>query len=209
MNSAPDGLTVDKVHVWRGERHVLKGVSLELWPHQLLHVSGPNGAGKSTLLRVLCGLLRPEEGVVAWRGRPILKSRLDYCASLAYASHDPALKGDLTCLENLRYSVGLRRHISDEGLRATLRNTGVEGCADLPARVLSAGQRRRVAMARILASSAALWLLDEPFTNLDSAGSELLSTLLAQHMSRGGLAVVVAHQEIRIAGDVHRLELAA
>jgi heme exporter protein A len=209
MNSASDGLQVDKVHVWRGDRHVLKGVSLELWPHQLLHVSGPNGAGKSTLLRVLCGLLRPEEGVVAWRGRPILKSRLDYYASLAYASHDPALKGDLTCLENLRFSVGLRRRITNEELRAHLRRTGVEACADLPARVLSAGQRRRAAMARILASGAALWLLDEPFTNLDSAGSELLSTLLAEHMSEGGLAVVVAHQEIRLAGDVHRLELAA
>ena len=209
MNSAPDGLEVDKVHVWRGDRHVLKGVSLALRPHQLLHVSGPNGAGKTTLLRVLSGLLRPEEGAVSWRGLPIHKSQADYHASLAYSSHDPALKGDLTSLENLRYSVGLRRHLSNAELRASLSNTGVETCANLPARVLSAGQRRRVAMARILASGAALWLLDEPFTNLDSPGAELLSTLLAEHVRAGGLAVVVAHQEIRLAGDVRRLELAA
>jgi heme exporter protein A len=175
----------------------------------LLHVSGPNGAGKTTLLRVLCGLLRPEEGTVAWRGVPIQKSRVDYHASIAYSSHDPALKGDLTSLENLRYSVGLRRHLSNEELRATLRRTGVETCADLAARVLSAGQRRRVAMARILATDAALWLLDEPFTNLDAAGAELLLTLLAEHVRGGGLAVVVAHQEIRLSGDVLRLELTA
>jgi heme exporter protein A len=209
MNSAPDGLSAEKVHLWRGERHVLKGVSLELHPRQLLHVSGPNGAGKTTLLRVLCGLLRPEEGEVAWRGLPIHKSRVDYHACIAYSSHDPALKGDLTALENLRYSVGLRRRLSNEELRAALRKTGVEACAELPARVLSAGQRRRVAMARILASGAALWLLDEPFTNLDAAGTELLLALLAEHMGEGGLAVVAAHQEIRLSGDVLRLELAA
>jgi heme exporter protein A len=209
MNSAFDGLSVSEVHVWRGERHVLKGVSLELHPRQLLHVSGPNGAGKTTLLRVLCGLLTPEHGAVAWLGRPIAKSRAEFHSILAYASHDPALKGDLTSLENLRYSVGLRRRVTNAELRASLGRTGAEECADLPARVLSAGQRRRVAMARIIATGAALWLLDEPFTNLDSAGSALLSGLLAEHVQGGGLAVVVAHHEIELAGEVRRLELAA
>jgi heme exporter protein A len=209
MNSALDGLSVSEVHVWRGERHVLKGVSLELHPRQLLHVSGPNGAGKTTLLRVLCGLLTPEQGAVAWLGRPIVKSRAEFHSILAYASHDPALKGDLTALENLRYSVGLRRRVTNVELRASLGRTGAEECADLPARVLSAGQRRRVAMARIIATGAALWLLDEPFTNLDSAGSALLSGLLAEHVQGGGLAVVVAHHEITLAGEVRRLELAA
>jgi heme exporter protein A len=209
MNSTLDGLSVDQVHVWRGDRHVLKGVSLELHPRQLLHVSGPNGSGKTTLLRVLCGLLRPEQGAVGWLGRSIVKARAEYHAILAYASHDPALKADLTALENLRYSVGLRRRVTSAELRASLSRTGAEGCADLPARVLSAGQRRRVAMARIIAAGASLWLLDEPFTNLDSAGSELLSQLLAEHVRDGGLAVVVAHHEIKLAGDVRRLELSA
>src|SRR6202140_3202120 len=142
MNTAVDGLGVEKVHVWRGDRHVLKGVSLNLRPRQLLDGSGPNGTGKTTLLRVVCGLLRPEQGRVSWRGQPISSVRTDYQAALAYASHEPALKGDLTALENLRFAVGLKRRVTAGELRASLEKTGVAGCADLPARVLSAGGRR-------------------------------------------------------------------
>jgi heme exporter protein A len=207
MNSAVDGLCVDRVHVWRGDRHVLKGVSLELRPRELLHISGPNGAGKTTLLRVIGGLLRPEQGSVAWLGQSIASVRSDYQGALAYASHEPALKGDLTALENLRFMVGLKRRVSRDELHATLDRTGVGGVADLPVRVLSAGQRRRVVMARVLAMKAALWLLDEPFTNLDAAGSQLLSTLLAEHVEGGGLALVVAHHDLTLAASVRRLEL--
>jgi heme exporter protein A len=210
MNTAADGLEVDKVHVWRGERHVLKGVSLRLNPRELLHVSGPNGAGKTTLLRVVTGLLRPEQGSVSWRGRSILAAaRSDYQADLAYGAHEPALKADLTALENLRFSVGLKRRISAAELNAALERTGVSGCADLPTRVLSAGQRRRVTMARILAMQAPLWLLDEPFANLDAEGSELVSQLLQAHVLGGGLALVVAHHDIALNCSVRRLELNA
>src|ERR1700733_10955089 len=103
MNTPEDGLRVEKVHVWRGDRHVLKGVSLELRPRELLHVSGPNGTGKTTLLRVISGLLRPEQGAVTWLGTSIAEARTDYQSALAYASHEPALKSDLTVLENLRF----------------------------------------------------------------------------------------------------------
>ena len=209
MNTAADGLGVEKVHVWRGDRHVLKGVSLGLRPRQLLHVSGPNGTGKTTLLRVVCGLLRPEQGLVSWLGRSISGIRAEYQAALAYASHEPALKADLTALENLRFAVGLKRRVTLSELRARLDQTGVAACADLPARVLSAGQRRRVAMARVLAMSASLWLLDEPFTNLDAAGTELLRSLLQSHVERGGLALVVAHHDLKLDCNVHRLELTA
>jgi heme exporter protein A len=208
MNTAADGLGVEKVHVWRGDRHVLKGVSLDLAPGQLLHVSGPNGTGKTTLLRVVCGLLRPEQGLVSWLGKSISGIRAEYQAALAYASHEPALKADLTALENLRFAVGLKRRVTVDELRASLDQTGVAACADLPARVLSAGQRRRVAMARVLAMSASLWLLDEPFTNLDAAGSDLLRSLLQSHVERGGLALVVAHHDLKLDCNVHRLELA-
>jgi heme exporter protein A len=207
MNTAAAGLGLEKVHVWRGDRHVLKGVSLELAPRQLLHIRGPNGAGKTTLLRVACGLLRPEQGAVLWEGKPISSIRLEYQAALAYASHEPALKGDLTALENLRFAVGLKRTVGVDELRARLDQTGVADCADLPARVLSAGQRRRVAMARVLAMGAALWLLDEPFTNLDSAGTELFSALLRSHVERGGAALVVAHQTLKIDVDTRHLDL--
>ena len=203
------GLEVEQVHVWRGDRHVLKGVSLTLAPRQLLHIRGPNGSGKTTLLRVACGLLRPEEGVVRWGRDPISRVRLEYQAVLAYASHEPALKGDLTALENLRFAVGLKRRLSTHELRASLEQTGVAACADLPVRVLSAGQRRRVAMARVLAMGAALWLLDEPFTNLDAAGVELMSALLRSHVEGGGAALVVAHQTLDLGVDSRCLDLAS
>jgi heme exporter protein A len=207
MNTAADGLSVEKVHVWRGDRHVLKGVSLNLKLGQLLHVSGPNGTGKTTLLRVVCGLLRPEQGAVSWLGRSIASVRTEYQARLAYASHEPALKADLTALENLRFAVGLKRRVTVGELRASLERTGVLGCADLPARVLSAGQRRRVAMARVLAMSASLWLLDEPYTNLDAAGTELMTGLLHAHVEQGGAALVVAHHDLSIGVYMRRLDL--
>jgi len=207
MNTAAAGLEVERVHVWRGDRHVLKGVSLRLGSGELLHISGPNGTGKTTLMRVVCGLLRPEQGTVSWLGQSILRVREQYQAALAYASHEPALKGDLTALENLRFAVGLKRRITAADITASLERTGVAGCADLPTRVLSAGQRRRVAMARVLAMRASLWLLDEPFTNLDAGGAELMSGLLQAHVEGGGSALVVAHHELKIGCAIRRLEL--
>jgi len=200
-------LAVDDIHVWRGDRHVLKGVSLRLGPGELLHVAGPNGAGKSTLLRVVCGLLRPEQGRVRWAGVAIADDPAAYQAALAYASHEPALKADFTALENLRFAVGLKRRVTDVELQAALAEAGVAACAELPARVLSAGQRRRVALARVLAVQAALWLLDEPYTNLDASGAELLSRLLERHLDAGGSALIVAHQTVVLDRAVRRLEL--
>jgi len=207
MNITPDGLSVEKVHVWRGDRHVLRGVSLEVHPGELMHVSGPNGTGKTTLLRVVSGLLRPEKGSIAWQGRSIAATAAEYQSALAYASHEPALKSDLTALENLRFTVGLKRRVTAAELRSSLERTGVANCADLPARVLSAGQRRRVAMARVLAFQADLWLLDEPYTNLDASGSSLLSALLAEHVGQGGVALVVAHHDLNVAVQTRQLEL--
>jgi len=207
MNSANDGLCVEKVHVWRGDRHVLKGLSFEVARGELLHVSGPNGVGKTTLLRVATGLLRPEQGRVSWRGKPIASAPEQYQSELAYCSHEPALKGDLSALENLKFTVRLKRRVDDDELTACLQRTGAARCAELPARSLSAGQRRRVAMARVLAMQAPLWLLDEPFTNLDASGVDLVSGLLAEHIERGGLALVVAHNELKVAGKSRRLAL--
>ena len=207
MNTPVDGLCVEGVHVWRGDRHVLQGVSEQVRPYELLHILGPNGTGKTTLLRVISGLLRPEQGSVTWLGQSITNSSTEYQAVLAYASHEPALKSDLTALENLRFSVGLKRRVTAQELLAALDRTGVAACAELPARVLSAGQRRRVAMARVLAMSATVWLLDEPYTNLDAAGTELMTGLLQAHVAGGGLALVVAHHEIGLPCNVRRLEL--
>jgi heme exporter protein A len=207
MNSPTECLKVDKVHVWRGDRHVLQGVSVEVQAKELLHVSGPNGTGKTTLLRVISGLLRPEHGSVTWAGQSIVRHRSEYQAALAYAAHEPALKGDLTALENLRFAVGLKRRSTATELQTALEITGVGACANLPTRVLSAGQRRRVSLARVLAMRASLWLLDEPYANLDTAGSDLVSGLLESHVEAGGLALVVAHRDLALKCTVRRLEL--
>ncbi len=193
MKTTSTSLSVDGVHVWRGDRHVLRGLSFSVGSGQLLHVVGSNGAGKTTLLRVVCGLIAPEEGQVMWEGSNIRSDRSAYQSNIAFAAHEAALKADLTALENLRFAVGLRRTVSVDELMASMRRTGAEGYADLPARALSAGQKRRVAMARVLACDAPLWLLDEPFSNLDSAGVEVISALIDEHVRRGGSAVVVAH----------------
>lgn len=206
---APVGLNVDTVHIWRGDRHVLQGVSLSVNPGELLHVWGPNGTGKTTLLRVVCGLLRPEQGEVTWLGQPIDRVRAEFQSSMTFAAHETALKSELTALENLRYIVGLKRMVSDAELLDYLAQTGVSGCADLPAKVLSAGQRRRVAMARVLAVKARLWLLDEPYTNLDDNGTELIANLLENHVKNSGFAVIVAHHDLNLAINIRRLELAS
>lgn len=207
MNIISNGLAADRVHVWRGDRHVLQGVSLGVRPAELLHVSGPNGAGKTTLLKVISGLLRPEQGSVTWLGQPIGRNRAQYQSVMAYSAHEPALKADLTALENLHFAVGLKRRAEMKELRGSLERTGVARCADLPARVLSAGQRRRVALARILAFNASVWLLDEPYANLDTAGAALVSDLLQEHVEGGGLALVVAHRDLTLRCPVRRLEL--
>jgi heme exporter protein A len=201
-------LQVDGVHVWRGDRHVLQGVSFTVEPGQLLHIVGANGAGKTTLLRVVCGLIAPEDGRVLWKGSDIRSDRPAFHSQLAFASHEAALKADLTALENLQFSVGLRRAVNRDALMGALSRTGADLYADLPARVLSAGQRRRVAMARVVASDAPLWLLDEPFSNLDDAGMQVIASLIREHVSVGGAALVVAHHGLEL-GEARQLRLAS
>jgi len=196
------------LQLWRGERHVLRGVSLSIRPGEALHVWGPNGAGKTSLLRVICGLLHAEEGEVTWNGISIQEEESRYLEYLSYLSHDTALKGDLTTLENLQFSVGMRRDVEQSELLEMLEELEIGHCADLPCRVLSAGQKRRVALARVLLSRSGLWVLDEPFTNLDAASSDRVSQLLADHLERGGLALIAAHQSLDLrAGTVTRLGL--
>ncbi len=200
-------LTASDLHLWRGERHVLRGVSFELRSGTALHVRGPNGVGKTSLLRTACGLLHPEQGTVRWNGADIRVAE-DFLERLAYLGHDGALKGDLTVNENLRFEIGLRRRVDESQLSAALARFAVEECAELPCRVLSAGQRRRVALCRVLLSGAQLWVLDEPFTNLDTSSTERIADELATHLQNGGMALVAAHQELQLrAGRVARLEL--
>jgi heme exporter protein A len=187
-------LDVRAVHLWRGERHLLRGTSFVLKRGELLQVVGPNGVGKTSLLRCVAGLLPTESGEILWSGRKLDDCRDDSHQQLAYLAHINALKPDLTALENLHYSVALRRPVMQQELRATFARLHIEQCVDLPARALSAGQKRRVAIGRILLTRATLWILDEPITNLDAAGIELFEECMAEHLRTGGMILTAAHQ---------------
>jgi heme exporter protein A len=188
------GLSAHGLHYWRGERQVLRGLSVDASAGDCVHVAGPNGSGKTTLLRVLAGLLAPEEGSVRWQGQPISTDRAAFEASISYLGHTDALKAEFTARENLAYDVGLRRRLAADEIEHALARVALGGSRDQAARTLSAGQRRRLAMARVLLTGAPLWLLDDPFTNLDSAGVRCLSEVIAAHLDSGGFALIASHQ---------------
>ena len=195
--------------MWRGERHVLRGVSLQVQAGQFAHVAGANGAGKTTLLRVIAGLLAPEQGTVKWGGRETRAQRDAWCASFSYLGHSDGLKPELTARENLAFDAGLRRRIRDGEIVKALDGVGLQAAHDQPAGFLSAGQRRRLAIARVLLAATPLWILDEPHTNLDRDGAALVSTLIGRHLDAGGAALIAAHQPPTIPNhEPRRVELA-
>ncbi len=182
------------VHLWRGDKHLLRGVALALHAGELLQIVGPNGVGKTSLLRCIAGLLPMESGDVKWKGNDIREGRDDYHRALSYLGHTNALKNELTALENLRYGVSLRRKVTSVELLEALERVQIPQCVHLPARAMSAGQKRRLAIARVLLSDATLWILDEPITNLDAAGISLFEECVASHLKRGGAVLTAAHQ---------------
>ncbi len=203
-------LKVSGVHLWRGDRHVLRGVSFEGVPGKCVLLTGRNGAGKTSLIRVIAGLLEAEQGEVTWRGKSSRAHRHDFHAELSYLGHEPPLKGDLTARENLRFLVGIRRVVTLAEIDVALTRTDAFALADRPVRMMSAGQKRRVALAGVLLSRAALWLLDEPTTNLDADGQQLVSDLIAEQLARDGLVVAAVHHAMPLSEScVLKLELGA
>lgn len=202
-------LDVENLHLWRGDRHVLKGVSFSLAGGECLQVTGPNGSGKTSLLRTLCGLMYPEEGRVLWKGQDVRADLPAFHGALAYLGHEPPLKGELSARENLRYWIGVRRRVASVTLDAALDLVGAGAWCDRMVRTLSAGQRRRAALAGLVLLMAPLWLLDEPTTNLDTEGQQLVGNLIAEQRARGGMVVTAVHQELPgNLRDLRRLELA-
>ena len=181
----------------RGTRLLFRDLSFSLASGGLLELRGPNGGGKTSLLRILCGLATPAEGEVRWNGTNIRTLREEYFGSLAYVAHLNAVKDELTALENLLAArrVGGNEITNEEG-EAVLERAGLINQSHLATRVLSAGQRRRLALARLLASRAKLWLLDEVLTSLDDSGVDLVRKLITEHLGGGGLAIVATHQEL-------------
>lgn len=195
----------------RSERTLFSGLSLQVAPGHLLHVAGDNGSGKTSLLRVLCGLLAPEAGVVRWAGARIQDQRETFHRALRYVGHASGVKDDLTARENLAFAARLcGADVPADAVVRALTAFRLGEQIDAPARTLSQGQRRRIALARLALGDGAagmLWILDEPFTALDTRGVQVLTELLARHLTGGGCAVVTTHQEVPLPGAVTRLEL--
>ncbi|HEX2140227.1 MAG TPA: cytochrome c biogenesis heme-transporting ATPase CcmA [Woeseiaceae bacterium] len=190
----------------RGDRWLFGGVDIALGTGELLRVEGPNGSGKTSLLRAVAGLIEPDDGEVLWRGQPIRRHRQAYHAELAWMGHRPGFKGDLTPVENLRFEAGLRagwKPAADD----ILQRLGLTPLRRIPYRLLSAGQQRRLALARLVLSGATLWILDEPFTNLDAPGREQVQSLLDEHLAGGGVALAASHQELAIDAPTQRIGL--
>lgn len=194
-------LSVTDLACARGDRLLFRGLSFEVHPGEILLVQGGNGHGKTSLLRLLIGLSTPLLGEIRWRGECIQRCRERYHAEMAYIGHANGIKDDLTPLENLRLAAGLAGRWLDEAqAEHTLSRLGLDRCLDLPARMLSFGQRRRVALARVLVAGALLWILDEPLTGLDVHGVTLLERLLHEHTEQGGLVVMSTHQPLSLSG---------
>jgi heme exporter protein A len=191
MDTSTYSLEWQDLSLWRGDRCLQQGLNGKLAGGKAIVLRGPNGCGKTTLLRTLCGLTQPEQGLVSWSGKPIERIRTDFNARLAYSGHNDGLKKDLSPRENLHFQALLRgRHTNQNDL---LNGLNLKTCADLPVRNLSAGQRRRSALAMVLGSGRELWILDEPYTHLDKAGCNWLSKRFNDHLNMGGLLLMVVH----------------
>lgn len=201
-------LAVSDLSCVRGERALFSGISFLVQPGEMLHVQGPNGSGKTSLLRMLCGLSAPEQGEILWRNRSLCTEGEAFFASVAYLGHQNAIKDELSAVENLRVAAAIAgQEVSDAEACRGLQAMGLAGKEDLQTKVLSQGQRRRVALARLLLSKSSLWLLDEPLAALDAAGVALVENMLDAHLMQGGMAVVTTHQTLKISAVTKSVHL--
>lgn len=193
----------------RGDRRLFKHLTFQLERGELLHLHGHNGSGKTTLMRTVCGLIAPSAGEIHWQGKNIRRQREEFARDLVYIGHKDAIKADLTGTENLRIACQLDgQPITETEAWDALERMGLRGHEDLPARVLSQGQKKRVALARLLLNRSPLWILDEPFIALDKAAVALLESLIQEHLNQGGMVMITTHQDVPLtSGQVKQLQL--
>lgn len=202
-------LEADNLECVRGERRLFAGLGFKLAAGELIYLQGRNGAGKTSLLRMLIGLLPPENGDIRWQGRPISGQKDEFHADLCYLGHLNAIKEELTPLENLLAAARLAGDsLAEDDAIDALEQVGLAGREDLACKYLSQGQKRRVALARLVVDRRPLWILDEPFVALDVAAVDWLAGIISSHLQRGGMAVMTTHQPVAIpAGTVRELRI--
>ncbi len=191
-------LDLQNVACERDERLLFAGLNASFSAGQVVQILGPNGSGKTSLLRILARVTKDFYGEIRWHGQPITVVDWDYRNDLLYLGHLPGINKSLTPLENLRWYGAALGGISDQQLIDALAQVQLAGYQDTPCYRLSAGQLRRVALARLVFSRASLWILDEPFTALDKLGITHLEAQLAVHAAQGGLVLVSSHQDINV-----------
>lgn len=182
----------------RNDHFLFSKLSFQLQASQALHVEGINGAGKTTLLRILTGLAAPTDGVVHWQGKNIQEWRESYHAQLLYIGHQAGIKGELTPKENLQANLALSGSSNNSSIEAALINVGLENDMNSPCHQLSAGQQRRVALARLWLTKAKVWILDEPFTAIDKAGIANVNAVIVEHLTQGGVLAITSHQPLSL-----------
>jgi len=193
----------------RGTRRLFKDLNFSAAPGELIEIRGTNGSGKTSLLRILCGLASPAEGEVRWDGKNIRSLGEEYFAEMSYVAHQNGVKDELTAVENLRIAAGIAgKPFGDKDAQESLAYFGLAKESHLPARFLSAGQRRRLTLARLRASGTRLWILDEVLTSLDTAAVALSSQFISGHLGDGGIAIMATHQDLNIsAAATQRIEI--
>ena len=199
-------LSADNLTLIRGERCLFQGLSFALESGGLLLLEGRNGCGKTSLMRAIAGMLSLETGQVFWDDNPVEKQRQDFHGALVWLAHRTGLKGDLTLVENLGFERSLRAQSSIDA-DAVYERLGISRLKKLILRSLSAGQQRRVALARMLLADVPLWFMDEPFTNLDREGRALVIELVEEHLAKGGMCVMAAHQDVELKAPVTRVKI--
>lgn len=195
-------LEVKDLTVWRGDNLLLNEISFSLDAGNVMQIRGANGSGKTTLLRVICGVGLADEGEVFWCGKPIHRNRDQFNEALLYLGHKAGIKGGLSAIENLRIFCTLSGRApgvqTDEAIESALRGLSLWSKAHIACRHLSAGQQRRVSLARLLLQSAQLWVLDEPLTSLDKAGLAWVETQIAEQAARGGSVLLTTHAPLNV-----------
>lgn len=201
-------LDVTNLACWRNEQVLFADLNLSLSPKNILFLQGENGSGKTSLLRILCGFRLPDEGEITWDDKPT-SSLPEYFQNISYVGHKNGIKDELTVEENLNLMRSMAT-ASDIKTESVLKQIGLFKRADVLTRQLSAGQKRKLALARLMMTENSFWVLDEPFTSLDKATVGFFESLIKQHITRGGMLILTSHHEIDLSGlSVKHLNLSS